>query len=33
MFPDGRKNVSAGYVDPHFDQVVAVMKADRFFTL
>ncbi|WPR65291.1 IS21 family transposase [Glutamicibacter protophormiae] len=33
MFPDGRKNVSAGYVDPHFDQVVAAMKADRFFTL
>lgn len=33
LFPDGRKNVSDGFVDPLFEQVVAAMKANRFFTL
>lgn len=33
LFPDGRKNVSAGFVQPDFAQVVRSMKANRHHTL
>ena len=33
LFPDGRKNVSAGYMQPDFAGIVASMKANRHYTL
>ncbi|MGP9837798.1 hypothetical protein [Arthrobacter sp. 179] len=32
-FPDGRKNVSAGFVQPDFASIVKSMKAKRHYTL
>src|SRR5690625_3871425 len=32
-FPDGRKRVSAQYTQPEFDQVLAAMRSNRFFTV
>ena len=33
LFPDGRRNVSTEYADPHFVQVIEEMKHNRFFRL
>jgi len=32
-FPDGRKRVSSQYAQPDFDQVLAAMRSNRFFTV
>lgn len=32
-FPDGRKRVSAEFAQPDFDQVLAAMRSNRFFTV
>ncbi|WP_129545617.1 IS21 family transposase [Arthrobacter dokdonensis] len=33
LFPDGRKNISAGFMQPDFAGIVASMKSNRHYTL